>query len=136
MINSALFMNLLLINCIKNWWNISKKKKQRKTNESEVLLTSESRWLKTFSIDKKTPIRIWIDFFCLFVKSRYCAIWNRREEYSSQRNGNILAGNQRSGPVKVSVVGGGQGGSKIWRRERIEMTDPDLDDVAFLSGVY
>lgn len=35
----------------------------------------------------------------------------------------------------MSVVGGGQGGSKIWRRERIEMTDPDLDDVAFLSGM-
>lgn len=48
---------------------------------------------------------------------------------------NILAGNQRSGPVKVSVVGGGQAGSHIWRRERIEMTDPDLDDVAFLSGM-
>lgn len=47
-----------------------------------------------------------------------------------------MAGNQRSGPVKVSVVGGGQGGSKIWRRERIEMTDPDLDDVAFLSGMH
>lgn len=49
---------------------------------------------------------------------------------------NILAGNQRSGPVKVSVVGGGQAGSSIWRRERIEMTDPDLDDVAFLSGMF
>lgn len=49
-----------------------------------------------------------------------------------------MAGNQRSGPVKVSVVGGGQSGSKIWRREQIQidMTDPDLDDVAFLSGVY
>lgn len=35
----------------------------------------------------------------------------------------------------MSVVGGSQSGSKIWRRERIEMTDPDLDDVAFLSGV-
>lgn len=60
----------------------------------------------------------------------------RREEKLFPPNGHILAGNQRSGPVKVSVVGGGQGGSKIWRRERIEMTDPDLDDVAFLSGVY
>lgn len=36
----------------------------------------------------------------------------------------------------MSVVGGGgRRGSKVWRRERIEMTDPDLDDVAFLSGV-
>lgn len=47
---------------------------------------------------------------------------------------NVLAGNQRGGPVKVSVVGGGQGGTKVWRRERIEMTEADLDDVAFLSG--
>lgn len=62
-------------------------------------------------------------------------VWEGKKN-SSQRNDHILAGNQRSGPVKVSVVGGGQGGSKIWRRERIEMTDPDLDDVAFLSGVY
>lgn len=38
--------------------------------------------------------------------------------------------------MKVSVVGGGQGGTKVWRREHIEMTDPDLDDVAFLSGVF
>lgn len=47
-----------------------------------------------------------------------------------------MAGRQRDiGPVKISVVGGGQKGSKIWRRERIEMTnDPDLDDCAFLSG--
>lgn len=47
-----------------------------------------------------------------------------------------MAGNQRGAPVKVSVVGGGQGGTKVWRRERIEMTEPDLDDVAFLSGIY
>jgi len=47
-----------------------------------------------------------------------------------------LAGNQpKGGPVKVSVVGGGQGGSRIWRRERIEMTEPELDDVAFLTGI-
>jgi hypothetical protein len=47
-----------------------------------------------------------------------------------------LAGNQRQGgPVKVSVVGsGGPGKSGIWRRERIGMTEPDLDDVAFLTG--
>lgn len=47
-----------------------------------------------------------------------------------------MAGRHRdTGPVKISVVGGGQRGSKIWRRERIEMTnDPDLDDCAFLSG--
>lgn len=71
----------------------------------------------------------------IFFFGWYCVIWTKREENSSQRNAHILAGNQRSGPVKVSVVGGGQGGSKIWRRERIEMTDPDLDDVAFLSGM-
>lgn len=36
----------------------------------------------------------------------------------------------------MSVVGGGgQRGSGIWRRERIEMTEPDLDDVAFLTGI-
>lgn len=34
----------------------------------------------------------------------------------------------------MSVVGGGLRGSKVWRRERIEMTEADLDDVAFLSG--
>lgn len=52
-----------------------------------------------------------------------------------------MAGNRRhGGPVKVSVVGGGGGGSGsqrgsgIWRRERIEMTEPELDDVAFLTG--
>lgn len=47
-----------------------------------------------------------------------------------------MAGRQSgSGPVKISIVGGGQRGSKVWRRERIEMTnDPDLDDCAFLSG--
>lgn len=50
-------------------------------------------------------------------------------------NRSVLAGDQRrSGPVKVSVVGGGQRGSKVWRRERIDMTEADLDDVAFLSG--
>lgn len=49
----------------------------------------------------------------------------------------VLAGDQRrSGPVKVSVVGGGQRGSKVWRRERIDMTEADLDDVAFLSGAH
>lgn len=47
-----------------------------------------------------------------------------------------MAGNQRQGgPVKVSVVGsGGPGNSRVWRRERIGMTEPDLDDVAFLTG--
>lgn len=59
----------------------------------------------------------------------------RGEVILPTRNDHILAGNQRSGPFKVSVVGGSQSGSKIWRRERIEMTDPDLDQVAFLSGV-
>lgn len=58
-----------------------------------------------------------------------------RETLLTGKKSNILAGNQRNVPVKVSIVGGGQSGSKIWRRERIEMTDPDLDDVAFLSGV-
>lgn len=50
----------------------------------------------------------------------------------------VLAGNQKQGgPVKISVVGGGRKGSKIWRQERIEMSnDPDLDDVAFLSGRF
>lgn len=50
----------------------------------------------------------------------------------------VLAGNQKQGgPVKISVVGGGRKGSKIWRQERIEMSnDPDLDDVAFLSGMF
>lgn len=34
------------------------------------------------------------------------------------------------------MVGGGQGGTKVWRRERIDMTgEADLDDVAFLSGI-
>uniref|UniRef100_A0A1A9WBF2 Uncharacterized protein n=1 Tax=Glossina brevipalpis TaxID=37001 RepID=A0A1A9WBF2_9MUSC len=47
----------------------------------------------------------------------------------------IVKRKQKSGgPVKISIVGGGQRGSKVWRRERIEMThDPDLDDCAFLS---
>lgn len=45
-----------------------------------------------------------------------------------------MAGNQRV-PFKVTVVGGGHRGSKVWRRERIDMTDPELDDVAFLSGL-
>lgn len=58
-----------------------------------------------------------------------------------QTKENVLAGNQQqqraaSGPVKVSVVGGGQRGTKVWRRERIDMTEADLDDVAFLSGIY
>jgi hypothetical protein len=45
---------------------------------------------------------------------------------------------RRSGPVKVSVVGntGGAGPAKIWRRERIVMAEPDMDDVAFLTGTY
>lgn len=47
-----------------------------------------------------------------------------------------MAGNQRSAPFKVTVVGGGQRGSRVWRRERVDMTDPELDDVAFLSGVF
>lgn len=52
-----------------------------------------------------------------------------------------MAGNHQQqraagGPVKVSVVGGGQRGSKVWRRERIDMTEADLDDVAFLSGIF
>lgn len=49
-----------------------------------------------------------------------------------------MAGNQRQfGPVKIAVVGGGRKGSQVWRRERIEMTtEPDLDDVAFLSGIF
>lgn len=54
-----------------------------------------------------------------------------------------MAGNQCGGPYKVSIVGGGggggssRGGSKVvWRRERVDMTEPDLDDVAFLSGIY
>lgn len=65
-----------------------------------------------------------------------------RGHYSTSRGAYVLAGNHRQGsgggggPVKISVVGGGQRGSKVWRRERIEMTsqEPDLDDVAFLSG--
>jgi hypothetical protein len=36
-------------------------------------------------------------------------------------------------PVKLSVVGSGKSG--IWRRERIRMTDQELDDVAFLTGI-
>lgn len=35
-------------------------------------------------------------------------------------------------PVKVSVVGPSKSG--IWRRERIRMTDQEMDDVAFLTG--
>jgi hypothetical protein len=35
--------------------------------------------------------------------------------------------------VKLSVVGSGKSG--IWRRERIRMTDQELDDVAFLTGI-
>lgn len=34
----------------------------------------------------------------------------------------------------MSVVGSGGPGNKIWRRERIVMTEPDSDDVAFLTG--
>jgi hypothetical protein len=34
--------------------------------------------------------------------------------------------------VKLSVVGPGKSG--IWRRERIRMTEQELDDVAFLTG--
>jgi hypothetical protein len=35
-------------------------------------------------------------------------------------------------PVKLSVVGPAKSG--IWRRERIRMTDQEMDDVAFLTG--
>lgn len=119
-----------------------KKKEQSKSdlkkgiNESAIALTSESRRLNQRKTKKIIQIEEIVSFYFSFIKSRYRVIWTRREEKSSLRYGHILAGNQRSGPVKVSIVGGGQGGSKIWRRERIEMTDPDLDDVAFLSGVY
>lgn len=34
--------------------------------------------------------------------------------------------------MKLSVVGPGKSG--IWRRERIRMTEQELDDVAFLTG--
>jgi hypothetical protein len=36
--------------------------------------------------------------------------------------------------VKLSVVGPGKSG--IWRRERIRMTEQELDDVAFLTGSH
>lgn len=36
--------------------------------------------------------------------------------------------------MKLSVVGPGKSG--IWRRERIRMTEQELDDVAFLTGSY
>lgn len=51
----------------------------------------------------------------------------------------MLAGSQRDrggspvAPVKVTVVGPNKSG--IWRRERIRMTDQELDDVAFLTGM-
>lgn len=47
----------------------------------------------------------------------------------------ILAENIRERvniPVKLSVVGSTKSG--IWRRERIRMTDQEMDDVAFLTG--
>jgi hypothetical protein len=36
--------------------------------------------------------------------------------------------------VKLSVVGPGKSG--VWRRERIRMTEQELDDVAFLTGSH
>lgn len=48
----------------------------------------------------------------------------------------ILADNSRDKgdtPVKLSVVGPAKSG--IWRRERIRMTDQEMDDVAFLTGI-
>lgn len=50
-------------------------------------------------------------------------------------NKNILAeSNREKGdtPIKLSVVGPAKSG--IWRRERIRMTDQEMDDVAFLTG--
>jgi hypothetical protein len=47
----------------------------------------------------------------------------------------ILAENIRERgdiPVKLSVVGANKSG--IWRREKIRMTDHEMDDVAFLTG--
>lgn len=38
---------------------------------------------------------------------------------------------------KVQVVGpAGNNPAGIWRRERIRMTDNEMDDVAFLTGIF
>lgn len=122
------------------WDSVFSQKKSNNLDKRTQLncLTSKSRWLQN-SFENKgkstKPIELFRYFFLHLTKADIVWFDIAREEFSSQPNADILAGNQRSGPVKVSVVGGGQGGSKIWRRERIEMTDPDLDDVAFLSGM-
>lgn len=54
----------------------------------------------------------------------------------------VLAGDKaKVAPVKVSVVrdgrqGGGGGDHNNWRGQHIEMTESDLDEVAFLTGTY